>query len=898
MRKFLLLISFLLVSVATVFATHNIAGEITYEPVGSAVNGVCLTYKIRVTTYTNSLSQADRCDLEVQFGDGSAVRVPRSNGATGGACGSAGQGSLLSGYPDTKVNYYDVIHTYPASGTYKIIIVDPNRISNIDNIPNSVNVPFYLESRIVISPLLGCNASPQLTSIPLDDACAFRCFYHSPGAYDPDGDSLVFSLEQITDTLGNPLPGYFFPPTTSTLSIDRNTGLFEWCAPPMQGIFNIVIKIEQFRRIPGGVFSMGYVKRDMEIVVGTCSNSNPVLPELPDLCVDAGTQINFVVTATDPDATDFLQLSATGGPFAETPAASFPTVGFAPQPLSQSFIWNTTCEQVRKNPFQVVFRVEDNDAQIHLLDFEVVNITVVAPAPANLVSVPQGQTMLLNWDQSICDPVNNGFVRYKIYRRIGLDTNAPAPCETGVPAAWGYTQIGSSQGLANTSFVDNNNGTGLIPGVTYCYRVVAEFADGAESYSSEKTCAELLRDIPIITHVDVDSTSVTSGEIIVRWAKPDPSVLDTLNAYPGPFRFEIYRTSGTVVGSNPVLVSTVTAPYFAALNDSIVDANLNTVIGPYSYRVDFYSGSTLVGSTQSASSLFVTATPSDNTVSLSWTENVPWTNFSYVIYKESPMGSGTFVPYDTVEQRSYVDTGLVNGQIYCYYILSKGSYFNPSLQDTLLNRSQRVCASPRDLTPPCAPHLIVQSNCLQYRNQLFWTNPNNSCSDDVVGYNVYYKPDINTAFSLLATVNDATDTVLLQASLQSVAGCYVVTAVDTFGNESIYSNEVCVENCPVYNLPNVFSPDGDGVNDLYQSFPYRYVQDVSMKIYDRWGVLVFETSDPDILWNGRALSTGELCSDGVYYYICIVNEVRLQGIVPRELRGFIHLLTHEGGQNP
>jgi hypothetical protein len=36
-----------------------------------------------------------------------------------------------------------------------------------------------------------------------------------------------------------------------------------------------------------------------------------------------------------------------------------------------------------------------------------------------------------------------------------------------------------------------------------------------------------------------------------------------------------------------------------------------------------------------------------------------------------------------------------------------------------------------------------------------------------------------------------------------------------------------------------------------------------------------------------------LCSDGVYYYVCIVNDIRLQGIVPHVLKGNVHLLSHE-----
>ncbi|MBK7181821.1 MAG: gliding motility-associated C-terminal domain-containing protein [Bacteroidetes bacterium] len=124
--------------------------------------------------------------------------------------------------------------------------------------------------------------------------------------------------------------------------------------------------------------------------------------------------------------------------------------------------------------------------------------------------------------------------------------------------------------------------------------------------------------------------------------------------------------------------------------------------------------------------------------------------------------------------------------------------------------------------------------------------------------------------------------------------CYVVTAVDSFANESVIVTKICVDNCPIYELPNVFTPNGDNINDLFIPLPYKFVKDIDIKIYDRWGLLMFETTDPGIFWNGTSKDTKLPCSDGVYYYVCTVNEIRLEGIVPRTLKGFIQLIK----QNP
>jgi hypothetical protein len=53
---------------------------------------------------------------------------------------------------------------------------------------------------------------------------------------------------------------------------------------------------------------------------------------------------------------------------------------------------------------------------------------------------------------------------------------------------------------------------------------------------------------------------------------------------------------------------------------------------------------------------------------------------------------------------------------------------------------------------------------------------------------------------------------------------------------------------------------------------------------------MFHTTDPQINWNGNVNNAGGPCPDGVYYYICVVNEIRLTGIVPVTLKGFIQLL--------
>jgi gliding motility-associated-like protein len=174
------------------------------------------------------------------------------------------------------------------------------------------------------------------------------------------------------------------------------------------------------------------------------------------------------------------------------------------------------------------------------------------------------------------------------------------------------------------------------------------------------------------------------------------------------------------------------------------------------------------------------------------------------------------------------------------------------------------------------------------QNNLKWSLPNSVCASDVIGYKIYFKPLLDAPFELIDSLNLST-TEYVHILGNQVAGCYQVVAVDSSGNESL-STSICTDNCPEYSLPNVFSPNGDGFNDAFRPFPYAFIESVQFTVFNRWGIQVFETDQPELLWNGKVNNTGELVPDGVYFYICIVNELRLTGIVQRTLKGTIQII--------
>ena len=882
-------------------ATHNRAGEITYEHISG------FTYKITITTYTEeSAVTADRCELnDVSFGDGTTAIAPRING---GACGSSNGGCQHCGVSignNTKLNIYVLEHTYPGTGLYRITMADPNRNDGVMNIPNSVNVVFFLYAEINIIAAGVPNSSPRLTNPPVDNACRNTLFEHNPGAVDQDisknglSDSLSYKLVACLGNGGVPIANYQYPDQiapgpNNNISIDSITGTLSWDSPALVGEYNVAILIDEWRKIGGSVIKIGSVLRDLQITVAECEANNPPnILAMADTCITATQFLHKEVVALD---NDFLPnhnyqtvtLSATGDPFfVQGNKASFSTKS-AVNIVKQNFTWATQCNHIRDYPYFVVFKAKDNDPEVKLADYLDWRIHVNAPAPVNINAEPNGAGITVTWGYNTCTNPTG----YKVYRKKdSIGYNAPV-CETGIPASTGYVMVGTTVGAGSTLYYDTDDGKGLISGQRYFYMVIAYFDDGAESYPSSEIGATLLKEVPIITRVSVNTTDLSSGSDTIKWAKPTD--ID-VQKFPGPYQYKILRKEPNTDFAE-ITVSTISVD-LNVIDTVYVDNGLNTEEIQYTYRIEIYSDQVLIGPSRPATSPWLKAKPLDNRLELSLNIDVPWYNTTMYVYREN--SAGTFTYIDSANSLIYTDSNLINGNEYCYYVTSKGDYSDSTLEFPLLNNSQILCATPVDKQAPCPPQdLIVDSECELFYNDLHWLNPNDICdtTDDVVSYNVYYKEFIDGELAIIDKVEGAENTAILFDNLESVAGCYAITAVDSFDNESEYSNIVCVDNCPFYELPNVFTPGDDGQNDFFVPMPnYRFVKEVDMRIYNRWGSELYKTTDPAIGWDGSN-SDGVVLPNGTYYYVCYVYEIRLEGIVERILKGTVTLLREEPGQ--
>ena len=904
-------------------ATHYRAGEITYRLVSF---GSALRYEATITVYTKydgPSVNADRDSVTIAWGDGDSETVVRSNGFDADGNGFK-DGIIIATSPiNILKSEYTAQHTYagvpPASNRFYVIsFYDQNRIDGIANIQggNSVDIPFYVEDSLKFPTDLaniGSNSSPILRYPPIDYANLNDTFYHNPLAIDADRDSLDFQLIPCLQDVGAQVPLYTYPDQycraqgfpNNTFTIDRHTGQIVWATPCQVGIFNIAILIREYR---AGLL-LGTLIRDMQIIVDNQPNDPPQIVALHDTCIRAGEKLVIRVKATDKQTLQAVTLSADGAPFyVSSSPATFPTV--VGNAITGTFTWQTDCSHIQKQNYLTVFRAIDNYVEPPLVDLETWQIHVIAPPPLGLTAVASNQKVVLNWNNPYTCASSADFRGFSVWRKVGCDPFTPDYCETGL-ANHGYTKL-TGANIFTYTYTDFTT----VVGQQYSYRIVAHFSkispngifqyDQNESVASDEVCVFMPISVPVILNVDVQQTDVANGQIFVRWMKPfaGGNNLDTLQN-PPPYRFDLYRGTGFNF-SNAVLIHTSgNANSFSALIDTeYLDTNINTKDSAWSYKVLFYSNNDTVGASAMASSIYLSIQPSDQTLILNWQENVPWTNDSFAVYKLNKITS-LFETIDTVFAHQYADTGLINDSVYCYYVQAYGHYTVGAFPKPLINKSEEQCAVPIDTTPPCPPVLSVRNDCDQYAgapwtasqfiNYLSWSIQQNSCSDDINHYYIYFGND-SANMALIDSLTSKDDTTFNHILPESLAGCYAVTAVDRIGNESRYSNVFCIDNCPYYVLPNTFTPNGDGQNDFFHPFkPYRFVPKIEMKIYNRWGEEVFSTEDPEIHWDGKD-QKGKEVSEGVYVYGGYYYEQHQSGLVKKPLSaqkkggGFIHLI--------
>ena len=891
--KYFILFIIFLCSLQT-YASHIRAGDITASR--DAIN--YHKYTITLTIYYNAARIVPNGgpvainDETIYFGDGSSVNVNYS--------------SIQNVSAITTKAVYVTTHIYPGAGNYVASFRESYRIDAIQNISQSGSQDFYIETQITSSPLLGLDVLPVLLVPPVDFANVNKIYTETPGAYDADGDSLTFDF--AIPEIGNGLnaPGYVSPADPrflgvstdgkpATITIDHQTGQIIWNTPGSLNIdtsdpnsvtyYNIAIKVTEWR----SRIAIGYVIRDMQIIVRNADNNPPVLHYKPEMCIEAGKELRDTISVTDPDD-NMVGLVWYGAPFLFsspnnaniTPRGNLNPQATSPIPAAFYFSWTPACSVVRAQPYTVEYSAEDIvAADRKLIDQRTAIIHVLGPKPvwsATPLTVEGANlnNVRLNWNDYTNLGCTQAGIVFNIYRAECDSVFIRDSCNVTVD---NHYQLVAQVPAAALTYLDNNNNKGLKKGVKYYYIIQAIFPSPARGKSqlSATKGVPVFTDSPLTTDIVVDSTSAKNGSVKIDWRKPTD-----ISGLTPPFTYQVYRAKGysTNFGTNPIATYILTGPLVdSSYSDIIAGADtLNTSSNAYSYKVVLKDALGITRTSEPTSTVFLKAFSLDKAAKLTWKTSFPWAIDHYDIYYKRRIDNGftKITANITVFDSVYQVGNLTNCDTFIVYIEAIGRYCIDNNQDLIIGRSQEVYVVPIS-NQPFTPQLTVAGGCAgmscdvalsaPYQNKLSWTTGNIGSCDQIRTINIYYTPLDNQVMVLLhKTLPHDTSSSYIHAKDDGYAGCYEIeTVINVDGKEvkSSRSNRVCVDNCFCFDLPNVFTPNTeDNVNSLFiPMLPARFIEKVDFKVYNRWGKLIFKRDDDvNIHWDGKDVP------DGIYYY--------------------------------
>lgn len=217
------------------------------------------------------------------------------------------------------------------------------------------------------------NSAPVFTTLPVPYICLGQTFCYNHGAYDPDGDSLAYSLISAKTINGaniayvNPNSATY-PMTTSSGSVTFDPLTGSMCVlPSVAQMCVITILVEEYR---AGV-KIGSTMRDLQIVVQNCTNVQPhdssggiinisggTALDTNSIEVCPGSTVSFDVVYKDNNAGDSIFLSSNIG--TTIPGATLTTSGV--NSITMSFSWTPTPFDTGFHQFTAI--IQDNGCPI------------------------------------------------------------------------------------------------------------------------------------------------------------------------------------------------------------------------------------------------------------------------------------------------------------------------------------------------------------------------------------------------------------------------------------------------------------------------------------------------------------------------------------------------------
>jgi gliding motility-associated-like protein len=108
---------------------------------------------------------------------------------------------------------------------------------------------------------------------------------------------------------------------------------------------------------------------------------------------------------------------------------------------------------------------------------------------------------------------------------------------------------------------------------------------------------------------------------------------------------------------------------------------------------------------------------------------------------------------------------------------------------------------------------------------------------------------------------------------QGTGGEYPVrlTVTDVNGCTDFIEGSIIIRNIFQYYLPNTFTPNNDGLNDVVMMVGSDIDENrFKLEVFNRWGDIVFSTTNPSTAWTGNTYNGAYYCPEGVYNWNAVV----------------------------
>jgi gliding motility-associated-like protein len=156
----------------------------------------------------------------------------------------------------------------------------------------------------------------------------------------------------------------------------------------------------------------------------------------------------------------------------------------------------------------------------------------------------------------------------------------------------------------------------------------------------------------------------------------------------------------------------------------------------------------------------------------------------------------------------------------------------------------------------------VSENRINWQDLPFWVFPDAQTKPDSVLNGIQWHP-IHLSF-----IAKGGEQYLTFGQFNHIDSLLVESVKENgAGNIGYYADNFSLVECGIiveYFLPNVFSPNDDGINDLYTA-EIAGAREVDVQIHNRWGNTVFATNDPNFEWDGT--HNGKPLPAGVYFVV-------------------------------